>query len=255
MDDQSAPDVAVVTQEARSLSELAEAVVSLTRAMGTQDETPAVQRLLEHGASAVMGARWGSVTLLRQGRFSTAASTCEEAGLIAAAQYRFGSGPCVDPLVDGGTVVTPDISTEARWQPLGSRLREEFGLRSVVSYRLQLLDDSEVAAGLTFASERPDAFSTHHVHRGLVLASHAALLVAAQAANTKADQLMRALDSNREIGVAVGVLMAQHTLTREQAFTLLRAASQNTNRKLADIATDVADTGLAPRHLPAVVAQ
>jgi AmiR/NasT family two-component response regulator len=37
--------------------------------------------------------------------------------------------------------------------------------------------------------------------------------------------------------------MNQHQFTRQQAFDVLRVASQNTNRKLADIAVEVADTG------------
>jgi len=41
----------------------------------------------------------------------------------------------------------------------------------------------------------------------------------------------------------VGVLVAQHTLARDQAFDLLRITSLNTNRKLHDLALDVIDTG------------
>jgi len=72
--------------------------------------------------------------------------------------------------------------------------------------------------------------------------------VAAQAVTVahlrdRAKNLERALASNRDIGTAVGVLIAQHKLTREQAFDLLRIASQNTNRKLHDVALDVIDTG------------
>jgi hypothetical protein len=37
--------------------------------------------------------------------------------------------------------------------------------------------------------------------------------------------------------------MTQHKFTREQAFDLLRIASQHTHRKLAAIAVEVADTG------------
>jgi AmiR/NasT family two-component response regulator len=59
----------------------------------------------------------------------------------------------------------------------------------------------------------------------------------------RVDNLERALSSNRDIGTAVGVLVAQHKLTRDQAFDLLRIASQNTNRKLHDVALDVIDTG------------
>jgi hypothetical protein len=37
--------------------------------------------------------------------------------------------------------------------------------------------------------------------------------------------------------------MARMLVTREQAFDLMRIASQRTNRKLRDIAADVLDTG------------
>ena len=71
-------------------------------------------------------------------------------------------------------------------------------------------------------------------------------------ANDRARNLKRALESNREIGVAIGVLMHEHRLSRVQAFDVLRAASQDSNRKLADIAIEVVDTGtLSIRGWPA----
>ena len=62
-------------------------------------------------------------------------------------------------------------------------------------------------------------------------------------ARTTNEQLSGALTSNRDIGVPMGVLMQRHKLTREQAFDLLRVASQNGNRKLRDLAVEVGDTG------------
>ena len=52
--------------------------------------------------------------------------------------------------------------------------------------------------------------------------------------------------------VARRVLMHQHQFTRQEAFDVLRVASQNSNRKLADIAIEVVDTGtLSIRGWPA----
>jgi len=62
-------------------------------------------------------------------------------------------------------------------------------------------------------------------------------------ASQRVENLTKALQSNREIGVAMGVLMNQHQFTRQEAFDVLRVASQNSNRKLADIAVEVVDTG------------
>jgi signal transduction histidine kinase/DNA-binding response OmpR family regulator len=58
-------------------------------------------------------------------------------------------------------------------------------------------------------------------------------------AENRETNLRRALASNRQIGVALGVLMAREMLTEAQAFERLRAVSQHENRKLRDVADDV----------------
>jgi DNA-binding response OmpR family regulator len=65
-------------------------------------------------------------------------------------------------------------------------------------------------------------------------------------AQDRSTQLRAGLDSSRTIGTAIGVLMTTHRLTAPAAFRLLTVASQHTNRKLRDIAHDVATTGRLP---------
>ena len=52
-------------------------------------------------------------------------------------------------------------------------------------------------------------------------------------------QLRAALESNRRIGMAMGVIMGQLQVSEEEAFDVLRRISQNTNRKLRAVAEDV----------------
>jgi hypothetical protein len=59
----------------------------------------------------------------------------------------------------------------------------------------------------------------------------------------KNEHLENALTSNRKIGAAMGILMANHKLTEQQAFDALRIASQHSHKKLHDIAFDVVETG------------
>ncbi len=67
-------------------------------------------------------------------------------------------------------------------------------------------------------------------------------------ARQAAADLSIALDSNRAIGAATGILMARHQVTQPQAFDLLRVASQTRHVKLREIAREVVETGaLAPR--------
>lgn len=55
--------------------------------------------------------------------------------------------------------------------------------------------------------------------------------------------LETALTSSREIGAAIGVLMNQRHIDADAAFGLLRTVSQNSHRKLRDVASDVLYTG------------
>lgn len=63
------------------------------------------------------------------------------------------------------------------------------------------------------------------------------------AARNKIANLELALTSNRRIGAATGILMYRHKITDDQAFELLRAASQISQRKLRDVAEEVLATG------------
>jgi AmiR/NasT family two-component response regulator len=58
--------------------------------------------------------------------------------------------------------------------------------------------------------------------------------------------LERALESNREIGVAMGIMMAAGRYTQAEAFEQLVDASQHLNRRVRDIASEVALTGAMP---------
>ena len=112
----------------------------------------------------------------------------------------------------------------------------------MLSYRMQLLNH-ETVAGLNLYAEELDAFTDRDAMIGLLMATHGAHTAGLMLYEREVQNLKVALNTNRNIGMAVGVLMATHKLTSEQAFDLLRIASQNTNRKLADVALDVVETG------------
>ncbi|HEY7046222.1 MAG TPA: ATP-binding protein [Jatrophihabitantaceae bacterium] len=62
-------------------------------------------------------------------------------------------------------------------------------------------------------------------------------------AENKVSNLRTALATNRQIGAAIGVIMATEKLTNEQAFERIRGVSQRTHRKLRDVADEVLYTG------------
>ena len=55
-----------------------------------------------------------------------------------------------------------------------------------------------------------------------------------------------ALEHSRDIGVAMGIMMASEHVTRECAWDMLRMVSQHQNRKLYLVAADVVETGELP---------
>jgi AmiR/NasT family two-component response regulator len=55
--------------------------------------------------------------------------------------------------------------------------------------------------------------------------------------------LKLALSSSRRIGAAMGIVMAKHKLTFDQAFDLLRLRSQHEHRKVRDIAEEILLSG------------
>lgn len=210
------------------------------------------QAVVDVALEMIPAARWSSLTVLRHGQFTSLSSSDDTARRIDAVQYEIGSGPCLDSFLYGTTNVVTDMRTDARWPEFAARVVPE-GVRSVLVHALHLTGDAHAVAALNVYSDKVDAFDEESLWAGAMLATHGALGVSLALSHQKQQDLEKAIRSNREIGTAVGVLMVRHSVTQDQAFDLLRLVSQDTNRKLVDIASEVALTGelgLAPRGAP-----
>lgn len=74
-----------------------------------------------------------------------------------------------------------------------------------------------------------------------MLAAFAAVTLSAISGGAEAATLRAGLESNREIGKAIGLLMALHRISDDDAFALLSRTSQLMNIKIAEIARSVID--------------
>jgi len=247
-DEVAAPEAAGATD----LLELADALRPLAEQVRDDDGRPALEQLVRIAVGRVPGATSASLVVRRGPRFTTEASTDDAAAQADRLQFHLGSGPCVDGASEGSVCVTGDVATDERWPRWGPAVCAGLGVLSVLSQRLTLLDDSDAVAALNIYSGAPHAFGPKAVAMGLVLSSHGSLVVTAMLARDRASNLVRALESNREVGVAMGILMQRHSISREAAFDVLRRASQDSNRKLAAVASDVADTGILAVGDPAL---
>jgi GAF domain-containing protein len=193
-------------------------------------------------ARALPGADAVSITRKRSGSFETVGSTDDAANRADALQYEAGAGPCVDAMDKDNAFYSADLSSDRRWGDFGPIAAQTVGVRSVLSVRLAL-EDRDAIAGLNIYSRTPEAFDERAQQLAWLLATHAGVVVAALVAREKVANLQAALETSRDIGLAMGVLMISHKITREQSFDLLRMASQRSHRKLRDIAEDVCHTG------------
>jgi GAF domain-containing protein len=205
------------------------------------------------GVRTVAGADEASVTVRRpNGHFETISPTGAVADRADAIQYRFGGGPCVD-VVSGAerSIRVDDAAVDMRW-PSMRRIADEVALHSMLSIRLSFDGDEGGVRGLNLYSHKRNAFHDHVELTAQVFARHAAVALEAARNREQVTNLHRALSTNRDIGVAIGIIMAHRLVTRDQAYDLLRRTSQHTQRKLADIAADVAETGLLEFELGAL---
>jgi GAF domain-containing protein len=134
-----------------------------------------------------------------------------------------------------------DMRTEVRWPRYAARVVDT-GVRSSLSVPLPY-QEATIGA-LNIYSGSPGSFATpESLDAGLKVAEAVAVAVVnadAHAQLTEHARNMRlAMDSRAVIEQAKGVLMAQRHIDADQAFEVLRDASQRYNRKLRDLAAGI----------------
>jgi ANTAR domain/GAF domain len=232
---------------AGSLSAVATLFAELGDELRCSDARSAFAAVTRTAVRRIDGAAAASITTLRSDRFQTVGATDERASTADAIQYELGSGPCVDALLEDNLYRPQDLRTDGRWPEYGAQVVDQVGFVSMLSFRLHTEQAAgELIAGLNVYGDRPSAFDATAAELGLLLATHASVAIAAKFNRDRADNLERALNTSRDIGVAMGILMNQHKITRDQAFDLLRIVSQSSNRKLNQVAVIVAETGALP---------
>ena len=236
-----------IRQAAEVVAAMAAEFTDLARMMTEDAREPAhlLDRIVAVAARAVPGSEHAAISLMTGDGPPRTAPTSDEVPLqIDRIQYETGEGPCVQALTESDLVLTNDLTVAPEWPVFARRAVAETGVRSMLSYRLFLNDGNRGA--LNFYAMKPDAFDMSAVATGSIFAAYASMAQLAALHRDLAIHLTRAVESNREIGVAMGILMANKRQTQEQAFTDLRIASQHLHRKLRDIAAEVIYTGALP---------
>jgi len=235
------------TIDKESFSEFAasfsEAALILFSAGGVVDTLASVVDL---AVVTIEGSDFAGLFLIDDGVVTTPVHTDPIVLEVDALQQLTGEGPCLDAIAQRAVFSSDDLETELRWvhfAPQATRL----GIRSVLA--LPLTANSQLGA-LNLYARYPGVFGVFDRARAVLLASLAGLALSVAHSHEdeerRADNLHAALTSREIIGEAMGILMERERVTSDQAFDVLRRASQHLNIKLREVAQNLVDTGEDP---------
>ncbi len=224
-------------------AEFVEQLVGLSRSLAG-DAGIALQRVADLAVEQLNGCDMAGVTLVQDGVPATAVFTDVEAPEIDRAQYETGQGPCLDAYRNGVILRIDETMDDDRWTAFASAAFSH-GVRSTLS--LPLRGEDHIIGALNLYSRAPHAFVDNEQMATVFVAHAAAALASAKAYSASQalnEQLRAALDSRAVIEQAKGVLMRDHRIDSEEAFEMLRHASQHTNRKLRDVAAAIVNDAI-----------
>jgi hypothetical protein len=185
------------------------------------------------------GCDHASLMLRRSGRVETVAASGDVARQIDELERILGEGPCLDAIDENepDQHICPDLTDGSNWPALAKQILADTSVRGMAGFRLR--QEGQRVGALNVFSETAGALTEHSLEQAIMLTAFASVAMAALDRGEEATTLRRGLESNREIGKAIGLLMAMHGIDDDQAFQMLSKVSQEMNIKLAQVASQV----------------
>ena len=200
-----------------------------------------LQRLTVLANHAVAGSHSVSITVADNGRYRTSSSTGPVALAVDEAQYQGDDGPCLEAMRSTHQVRIAVGERGDRWR----RFHDEaarMGVTGVLSTPL-IPPGNEAVGALNIYAREGASFGPADERTARLIGDHAAILVEralALLSSTRLNEQLRQAVATREIiGEAKGILMEGQRCTRDDAFDILRRASQRENRKLRELAEEL----------------
>lgn len=215
--------------------QLAETFAEVARALlaePTLDST--LDKIVRTAVDTIAGCESAGITVVEKLTPKTRAASDQLAVQVDAIQNETNQGPCLDSIRDHEVFCTDDLTSEDRWPQFAPRAADETGVRSMLSLRLFVEEDTMGA--LNLFARRTDAFDEGAQVVGGVFAAHAAV---AMSNAREVENLERAMEYRGVIEQAKGIVMAARGCSADEAFEILRQQSQALNEKLRDVAADI----------------
>jgi GAF domain-containing protein len=214
----------------------------MARALLAEDDVQhTLQKICDLAVETIDGCDHAGISFLKGRKVDTPAASDDVPGKVDSIQYEVGEGPCLDAIRDHEVFETGDLGREDRWPQFSTRAQRETGITSMLCFRLFV--EGDTLGALNLYSKAANAFSQESRTVGLIFAAHAAVALSSAIHD---EQMEEALQSRDLIGQAKGILMAREGITADQAFDMLRRASQRLNVKLRDVAGSIIDRSAAP---------
>ena len=215
---------------------------ALRRFLAGDDDLAAMHtKIALIATETVPGCDLASVTMLRAGKPVTPAFTGKVAKVLDEVQYKLGDGPCLAAIRHRGLEHVSTASDD-RWPEFASAAVDE-GVLAAMS--IPLGNDEAVVGALNLYSESAPAFDEAARDVACTFADQLGVAVASATLYAEsfelAQQLQQAMESRAVIEQAKGILMAAQRCSPDAAFDILVRASQNQNRKLRSIATEIVE--------------
>lgn len=175
------------------------------------------------------------------------ASSSEEADLMDLLQLEAEQGPCVECVQTGAPVSVADLNqARRRWPRFVDALTQHRVYRSVHAIPLRLR--GQAIGALNLFHREPGSLPAADLALAQALADVATIGIlserALHGAEILAQQLQTALNSRVIIEQAKGVIAHHGRISTDAAFNRLRQYARDHNRRLAEVARQVANTTL-----------
>jgi GAF domain-containing protein len=197
----------------------------------------------------VAGSCGAGVSLIEDGRRTSAGSTDERVREADGLQYELDEGPCLTATATRELVTIEDLESERRWPRWTTAVRP-LGLRAAMS--TPLVAGNDTLGAIKVYADHPRAFDDRSTQLLVLFSAQASLLVAnvqtAERARHMSEGMRQAVRARDLVGMAKGVLMGRHGIDEDAALRMLMGHGQQRGVALADAARSVVDSAARTRR-------
>lgn len=205
--------------------------------------------IASHAAERAGPGSSAAITVRLNAQATVAAASDARSEACDRAEQAAGDGPCLESARQGRQIVVPDVAAEQRW-PAWRDATVQAGFGSAAALPAAPPRGLDLDLAINLYRDRPGGWDLDVLADVGAFAEDAARAVAVAARVEEQgrvnEDLRAAMAGRAVIDQALGVVMAQNRCGPEEAFAILRRASQTRNQKLrvlaAEIVTQVSGT-------------